>query len=369
MSTAGESTTGAPVDTGPPVDTTASPRRQRPRTGSAAGDLVLLGVIGILLIAAFAAAGSTLYTLFYGPSAFVARYAEMLAAGNAPGALSVPGVAVDSAELEAAGLPPTADEALLRSSTLGSLSDIRVVSETVANGIHAVELAYTAGGHEATSTFTVIQDGMIGIFPRWEFAQSPLAVMDLTVEGSSTFSVNGFTVDKRQVSPDGAAADLSAPVALLVFSPGIYAVSVDSPTAHAPGVAMLSDVPFANVPVSVTATATEEFVTLVQDKVDDFLGECATQQVLQPTACPFGFELTDRIVTLPTWSIVEDPTVELVAQGAGWRIVEAEALAHIEVRVRSLFDGKVSDMSVDVPFLVNGTIEILPDGTASILIG
>ena len=181
----------------------------------------------------------------------------------------------------------------------------------------AVTLAYSAGGHDASTTFSVVQDGMIGIFPRWEFAQSPIAVMDLTVNGSAEFAVNGFSVDKRQVSPDGVAADLSASIPLLVFSPGIYSVTVDTPTATSPGVAMLSDVPFTSVPVTVTATASDEFVTLVQDKVDAFLEECTLQQVLQPTACPFGFDLTDRIVTLPTWSIVQDPTVSLVADGAG----------------------------------------------------
>ncbi|MEV8360258.1 MULTISPECIES: hypothetical protein [unclassified Microbacterium] len=374
MSTTGEKASGsaatAPDST---VTVDSAPRASHRSRGDArravAGDLVILSAIGALLIAAFIAAGATLYAQFYGPSAFVVRYANLLADGNATQALAVPGVAVSSADLEAAGLPADASEDFLRSSALGDLSDIRVVSETNTGDTIAVTLAYSAGGHEASTTFSVEQDGMNGIFPRWEFAQSPIAVMDLTVNGSSQFAVNGFSVDKRQVSPDGAAADLSAPIPLLVFSPGIYSVTVDTPTATSPGVAMLSDVPFTSVPVTVTATASDEFVALVQEKVDAFLDECTQQEVLQPTACPFGFDLTDRIVTLPTWSIVQDPTVSLVADGAGWRIAESAAMAHIELRSRSLFDGSVSDVSVDVPFVVTGTIDILPDGTASILLG
>jgi len=374
VSTSGESTSG--VAAGVPAEVIevpeATPARRRGRRGrrrSPTGDLILLSIVGVLLIGAFLAAGATLYTQFYSASAFVVRYANLLADGDATQALALPGVAVDSAELEAAGLPANASEDLLRASALGPLSNIRAMSETEVDGTVSVTLAYTAGRHDATTTFSVVQDGMIGIFPRWEFAQSPIAVMDLTVNGSSEFAVNGFTVDKRQVSPDGAAADLSASIPLLVFSPGIYSVTVDTPIASSPGVAMLSDVPFASVPVTVTATASDEFVALVQDKVDAFLEECTQQQVLQPTACPFGFELSDRIVTLPTWSIAQDPTVRLVADGAGWRIVESPAMAHIELRVRSLFDGSVSDVSVDVPFVVTGTIDILPDGTASILLG
>ncbi len=374
MSTTGEKASGSAATTPEsPRATDSSPRASGRRRGDArrsvAGDLVILSAVGALLIAAFIAAGATLYAQFYGPSAFVVRYANLLADGNATQALAVPGVAVSSADLEAAGLPADASEDFLRSSALGDLSDIRVVSETTNGDTVAVTLAYSAGGHEASTTFSVVQDGMVGIFPRWEFARSPIAVMDLTVNGSSQFAVNGFSVDKRQVSPDGAAADLSAPIPLLVFSPGIYSVTVDTPTATSPGVAMLSDVPFTSVPVTVTATASDEFVALVQDKVDAFLEQCTHQEVLQPTACPFGFDLTDRIVTLPTWSIVQDPTVSLVADGAGWRIAESAAMAHIELRVRSLFDGTVSDVSVDVPFVVTGTIDILPDGTASILLG
>lgn len=370
MSTTGENASGSAASAPEIVPAAAATRRAREAgRRSSASDLILLSIVGVLLIGAFIAAGATLYTLFYGPSAFVVRYATLLADGNATEALSLPGVAVESSELEDAGLPAAASDAFLRSSALGSLSDIHVVSETTVEGVTSVTLGYTAGGHEATSTFSVAQHGTVGIFPRWEFTKSPITVMDLTVNGSSEFTVNGFTVDKRQVSPDGAAADLSAPIPLLVFAPGIYSVTVDTATATSPGVAMLADVPFASVPVTVTATPSEEFVALVQEKVDAFLDECTQQQVLQPTACPFGFELTDRIVTLPTWSIVQDPTVELVAEGAGWRIAESAATAHIQLRVRSLFDGSVSDVSVDVPFVVTGTIDVLSDGTASILLG
>ena len=39
-----------------------------------------------------------------------------------------------------------------------------------------------------------------------------------------------------------------------------------------------------------------------------------------------------------------------------WRIPPADAVAHIEVDIRSLFDGSVRHVSEDVPFLVTGHI-------------
>ena len=139
--------------------------------------------------------------------------------------------------------------------------------------------------------------------PTWSFVKSPLALVDVSVKGSMTFDVNGFALDKRQVSPEGADADPLAPVSLLVFSPGIYSVSVDTPISATRGVAVLSDSPMANVPVDLQAFATPEFVDIVQQRVEEFLTACATQEVLQPTACPFGFVVQDRIVSPPTWSI------------------------------------------------------------------
>lgn len=333
-------------------------------------DLTLLAIIGVLLIAAISAGAAAIYREFYSPTAFVQRYLDLLSAGHAADALTVPGVAVDSAELEAAGLPASASDALLRSAALATLTDVQIGPESVReDGTVLITTTYRAGAYAGSTTFEVARDGWIGVAPTWTFARSPLALMDVAVKGSMTFEVNGFALDKRQVSPEGTDADPSAPVSLLVFSPGIYSVSVDSPISATPGVAVLSDSPLAKVPVDLQAQPTPEFVAIVQQRVEEYLTACATQQVLQPTACPFGYVVQDRITEPPVWSILTQPTVTVVPEGADWRIPPAEAVAHIDVGIRSLFDGSVEDVSEDVPFLVTGTIAVLPDGTASITIG
>lgn len=343
----------------------ARPRRRAPLWL----DLTILGVVGVMLLGAAAATIGVVYREFYSPTAFVERYLGLLSEGRAPEALAVPGVGVTSAELEAAGLPPTADAALLRRAALAPLTDVRAVGEEQVGDLTRVTVEYRAGTVSGTSTFDVAREGSVGLAPTWRFATSPLAVLQLSVAGSRSFDVNGFTIDQRQVSPDRENADPAAPVDLLVFSPGIYSVSIDTPIAATPGVAVLSDSPFAAVPVSLQAEPTQEFVALVQQRVEEFLTACATQQVLQPTACPFGYAVEDRIVSPPVWSMVTQPTVTLVPAGAGWAIPPTEAAAHIQVEIRSLFDGTVRDESEDVPFTLTGTVTILPDGTASILVG
>lgn len=355
----------APATAPPPASRRAAASRPRPRVGL---DLTILAIVGVLLVAAIAAGVAVLYRELYSPSAFALRYLSLLSDGRAADALAIPGVVVDAAELEAAGLPSDASEALLRRAALATLTEIEVVAEEEVGDITRVTVSYLAGAHPGTTTFDVEQAGMIGVAPTWRFAESPLAVIDLTVRGSMEFDVNGFTLDKRQVSPDGVDAEPLAPMPLLVFSPGIYAVSVDTAIAQTPGLAVLSDSPMTRTPVTVQAQATEKFQTVVQESVEEFLTNCATQDVLQPTGCPFGFIVQDRIVSPPVWSIAQQPQVQVVPNGAGWTIPATEAMAHIEVDIRSLFDGSVSHVSEAVPFIVTGTISVLPDGSATITV-
>jgi len=345
------------------------PAAGSPRRARLGVDLSILVLIGVLLLAALGAGGAALYQQFYSPASFVTRYLDLLAAGKAGDALLVPGVAVDRATLEDAGVDPTASEALLRQAALAPLTDLEVVSTSQKDGISDVTVSYSANGHPGVSTFRVEQDGWIGVAPRWRFSASPLAAVELSLVGADRFAVNGFALERGQVSASGAEADPTAPISLLVFTPGVYSVTVDTAISESPGVSVLADAPLTSTPVDVNATATDEFVAVVQQRVEEFLTGCTTQQVLKPTACPFGYDVANRIDGEPTWSIAQQPQVTVEPDGSSWMIPATDAVAHIEVDIRSLFDGSIEHVSEDVPFQVNGTITILPDGSASILVG
>lgn len=350
-----------------PVSATAPlPSSPASRGRGLAFDLVALAIVGVLLLAALGAGGAVVSQKLYSAEAFVTRYLELLSHGRAADALAVPGVSIDSTTLEAAGLPAGANEALLRPAALAPLSDIRMVRIEEQGDVRHITMSYSAGPHRGTTTFQVEPNERAGIIPTWRFAQSPLALIDLTLQGSRRFRVNGFELDTRQASPDGMELDPAASVPLLVFAPGLYSVSVDTPIATSAGVAVLADSPQARTPVAVQAEPTPEFIEVVEERVRDFLTECATQRVLQPTGCPFGFVVQNRIIDAPAWSIVTQPTIALEPAGANWAIPRTEAVAHIRVDIRSLFDGSVRRVDEDVPFLFTGMIEILPDGTAAI---
>lgn len=341
--------------------------RSARRRASLWSDLTLLAVVGAVLVAALAAGGLTMYREFYSPSAFVTRYLTLLSEGRAADALQLPGVALSHGDLDTDAFR-SASDALLRHDALGTLTDIVVTDEHPDGDATSVTVTYKAGGHTGTSTFRVAQDGWIGVAPAWEFAQSPLAVISLTVRGSDRFFVNGFELDRRQVAAQGADSSALDAVPMLVFSPGLYSVSVKTATATATGIGVLADKPLADVPLDVQAKPTDAFVKVVQQRVDDFLAQCTTQHVLQPTGCPFGQTVPNRVVDGPTWSMVKGPEITLQPDGEGWKIVATPATAHIELEVKSLYDGSVSHVDEDVPFEVDGTIRFLPDGSASISI-
>ncbi|WP_245570346.1 hypothetical protein [Microbacterium luticocti] len=337
-----------------------------PRRRHLARDLTLIVVVVVALLAGMAAGGVAVYRALYGPSAFVQHYLSLLASGHAADALKVPGVAVDRSVLQAAGLPKNASEALLRQASLAQLTDIRIDGEKVTGEVTEVTASYRAGGYAGSTTFAIERNGQIGVIPTWRFARSPLAVIDLTVHGSMSFQVNGFHLDKRQVALAGAEVDPADPVPLLVFSPGLYAVRVDTAISYAAGVAVLSDAPLKNVPVQLQTQPTSKFVDVVQDRVNEFLTQCATQQVLQPTGCPFGYVVDNRIIPPPRWSLPQPPKITVVPKGEGWAVPPTEGVAHIVVDVVSIYDGSIRHVDQDVPFTMVATIDISPSGTASI---
>lgn len=331
-------------------------------------DLAWLGLVGVVLLLATFAGSASLYQQFYSPSAFVERYLTLLADGRASDALHVPGVALTSEDMMHAGIDASASDALLRNTALAPLRDIEVVEEHTDGDVTFVTVSYVAGIHHGTTTFHVERDGRLGIAPAWRFAQSPLAVIELTVRGSDQFVVNGFPLDRRQVAALGVESSPLESVPLLVFSPGLYTVSVDTAIAKTSGVSVLADAPMVSTRVDIQAHATAEFVSVVQDRVEDFLLACAEQKVLQPTACPFGYLEPNRIVGEPSWSIKTMPVIAVVPDGADWRIRPAEAVAELQVEVQTIYDGTVEQTVTDVPFTVTGSIAILADGSASIVI-
>ena len=297
-----------------------------------------------LLGLGFAATVVALNTTVYSASGFVTSYLNALSRGDSTSALATRGVLTAN----------EADTSLLTDATMGELTGATLVRDTPGEGgIHTVVFDVVASGVPARSEFLVEQVGArFGLFPVWRFVASPLTTASITVLHDTRLTVNGVDVTT--------AAAPGRPASFLVFSPGVYTLGhsstfleADLVTLEATAIGQIAD-------ATVDVQANPDFVAKVQGDLELFLDSCATQQVLQPTGCPFGRTFRNRIDTLPQWSIAAYPSVSIEpgTEAGTWWVPRAQGIATIEVDVRSLFDGTVEAVDEDVPFSVEYTVAI-----------
>lgn len=305
-----------------------------------------------LLFAGFAASVVALNADLYSAHGFVSRYLEALERHDSSGALELAGVRTGN----------DAASDLLTDRAMGDLRDARVVSDTAGkDDRHTVVMEYeiaAPGAKEATtatSEFVVARDGTrFGLFPSWRFVTSPVNTVAVTVLHSQDFTVNGLDLT-TEAAPD-------SPATYQVFTPGLYSIGHESTYLDAKPVAAAITEVGEIMDVTVDVQANEAFVAEVQKHVSQYLGKCTTQQVLMPTGCPFGHQLSNRVESAPVWTMVADPVVSIVpgAVSGSWAVPKTGAMAHLVVGVRSLFDGKVSTFDEDIPFDVQYALTFEP---------
>jgi hypothetical protein len=309
--------------------------------------LVLFG----LLVAAFTGTVIILNSTLYSAGGFVGSYLAALARHDVGAALELAGPG------SAAGSDTAADD-LLDPRALGELDDIRQVSDIdQGGGVHEVSYSYTFGSGDAhRTTFTVKYDGTrFGLFSNWRFSSSPLGVLSVTPKHEASFTVNGLQV---------ASTGPSIAKVFLALSPGRYLLGHSSSYFTAESVPVRLVDAGGSTAAAVDIRANSAFTKQVQKQLDSYLKQCATQQVLLPTDCPFGKQIADQLDGLPAWSMTSYPVVRIVPGNVPgtWSVPEAPAAAHLTVRVRSLFDGSLSTVNEDIPFSVGYLITFKPDG-------
>ena len=309
--------------------------------------------IAALLVAGFAASVTALNADVYSAPGFVKSYLDALGRRDARAALAYPGVLTADTE----------SGSLLTQAAMSGLGDIRLVSDVeLTGGVHAVTFDVSLPNGTARTEFHVQpSDATLGLFANWSFSESPLGLLAVTTVGTDAFSVNGLPVERDVSAGDG--TDTTAP--FLVFAPGLYALDHESTWLEAIDVETRVTEPGAVTDATLTARANDAFRTAVQTDVDTALDACAEQDVLQPTACPFGKRITDRVDGSPEWSITDYPvvTIGIGDQVGEWVAVASNGRVQLDATVQSLFDGTVSARDDEVPFTVEYLIEFRAGNT------
>ncbi len=312
--------------------------------------LLVWGAAFLLFFGSFAGVVTALNVMVYSASGFVGAYLDALAREDADSALAFSGVQQ--------GLGPDPADDLLSDAALRGLDDIRLVSDSVEDdGSHLVLFEYTLEGQVHESEFHVERFGTrLGFFSAWRFVESPLSTVSLAVLHDTRFTVNGVDLDT------GVAPSEASPY--LVLTPGLYEFSHETALLYADPVSVAVTQPSGRVDAQLDVRPNGMFVSKVQQKVEQHLQDgCASQRVLQPTGCPFGEFVQNRVISEPVWTISAFPrvTLEPGEDPGTWRVPLTGARAHLTVEVQSLFDGTVSTLDTDVPFGVQYVVTVLPD--------
>lgn len=299
------------------------------------------------LVLAFVGTVTVLNITLYSASGFVSSYLNAVARHDVDGARRMPGVTSSS----------IGSNELLTPSALAPLTDIHLRSDTDdGGGRHTVLYGYTIGGSVGTSSFVVEHSGArLGVFSAWRFVRSPESILSVTVRNATGVDANGVALPH-----------IGAGVthAYRVLTPSRVVLTHSSTYLSAAAVRTTIESPASVTAATVDIQANPVFVREVQKQLDKFLATCTSQKVLLPTGCPMGTQITDRLQDAPVWSIVRYPRVTIVpgaAEGT-WQVPETGALAHLKVRVKSIFDGSLSTYDQDVPFSVRYLITFAGDG-------
>lgn len=294
-----------------------------------------IAIAGGLLIAAFIVAVTVLNQTVYTPAGFVRGYLDALARHDV------------RALLELAGPVPSssAGDEFLTAELLGDLESYRLTETGVDDGVHTIVVDFTVDGYDGRTTFRVEEAAaVLGMFPTWAFASSPLARLELTVEHARDFTANGV----RFVAP---VQDI--PSTYLAFTPGAIEFAHESRFQVAEPQTIVLGSPRTERRVTIDAQANEAFRSVVEEQVHAYLDECATQERLFPTGCPFGHSITDpRLASSPHWSIVEYPAavVQPTATPGEWTVPQHRGVARLQVDIYDTYDGEIYQVDAQVDF-------------------
>ena len=152
--------------------------------------------------------------------------------------------------------------------------------------------------------------------------------------------------------------NLGVPPRTTVLVPGRYTSTWETEWVRSdPVVSTMTEVGAPDA-VRLVVAPTNGLVETTTSAVEAYLDGCVDQGVLQPAECPFGVSISDRVVGVPQWTILDYPAVELrlSADRASWTMVAEEGLAEVSVQVQSLFDGTVSEFRDTESFAVVGIV-------------
>ena len=253
---------------------------------------------------------------------------------------------------EAAGIAGMSSVPAVLPEPSGSLSEPEVVgTRTLASGKVVVLAEYVLQGDTESSYFTLEPAGdVLGLFNTWTFSTKPTATLVYSIIGDERIDVNDVRLSTRAlgVRPQST-----------VLVPGVYEASLTTPWVAASSTVARVTQPEAEYPLRLRVAPTNELIDTATTAIERYLEGCVAQEILQPIECPFGITISDRVVGVPAWTVLDFPVVSVTlgADRESWDVLAIGGVVEVTVSVQSLFDGSISEYSEIVSFLVEGSLQ------------
>ncbi|WP_423299075.1 hypothetical protein [Glutamicibacter nicotianae] len=204
--------------------------------------------------------------------------------------------------------------------------------------LRTVTAHYKAHGVEKESTYTLRHAGKSWLlFDKWAFEPSTLPSVKIKAN-----TVNEVTVNEQKIP-------LSAGVSTLpVFYPAILDASFSTKNFAADTRGMVVTGPAEEpVEIALKTEPTKEFIAAINTKVKKYLNDCAEQQVLMPSGCPFAYNTSARVdpATID-WSISKYPTIEVNYYNGAWVLSPLKTTATLTLTEQDLRTGAKAKKTV-----------------------
>ncbi|WP_026529339.1 DUF4878 domain-containing protein [Haematomicrobium sanguinis] len=298
----------------------------------------------MVLIAGFVLTVVVLNSNVFAPEQQVKDYIKALQEGDGARALGLLNANVpqgDAAMLSGAGLIEA---------TKG-ISNITVSDAQPAGPDRSkVEVSYEVDGKQKTTEFALEKSGtQWGFFNTWRFVETTLPTVDVRVVNENDVVVNGV----RMNAPEGVTH-------FPVFYPAVYTAEFSSKFFEGePRNVAVTSRQDSKLSINITPAPTQALTDAVSQKINAYLDECATQQVLAPSNCPFQASVERIKNGAPIkWTIDTYPTVTIEPANGGWAIKPLSGTARLTTMSIDLFTGAEVPVDQEVPFGFDATMNI-----------
>jgi len=245
-----------------------------------------------------------------------------------------------------AGLPRDAPQPL---GDTGSPTALEIrASSPREDGRVAVIAVYGERQRDVATTVFIVEPAPLTTTTGWRFVEPPIASVSIVGPAGIAARVNDQLV-AAPAGDDGAARVVTA------FVPARVSARIDSPWLTGSTVAVRAG--GSSTALELDGKPTRRLERAVRQQLAGFLEECATQRVLFPRGCPFGYSVADRVVGEPQWTLESDPAVRIIpTRVGGGYLVEGSATMGLDAEVQRLRDGVIEQLVTTAPAVLDGRL-------------